>query len=110
VVAARRRVLGETHPSTLNAVGNLAVTLGKRGDLAGAERLHAQVAAELARTLGPDHPSTLSSEVSLATVRAQRGDPMAPRLLALLVERCTLAVGADHPLVATAKANLAALQ
>ena len=66
VLAARERVLGPDHPSTLQSRNNLAVGYRVAGRLDEAITLHEQVLAARERVLGPDHPSTLQSRNNLA--------------------------------------------
>src|SRR5262249_10291765 len=51
VLATRRRILGDEHPDTLTAMGNLATSLSAQGDVAGARTLQEQVLATFRRIL-----------------------------------------------------------
>ena len=51
-----RRVLGEDHPDTLAARGNLAYAYQAAGDLGRAIPLYEQTLADYVRVLGTDHP------------------------------------------------------
>jgi hypothetical protein len=57
VVAAYRRVLGESHPSTGVVLGNLASADEELGDLKGALTLYKEAAGILEQSLGGEHPS-----------------------------------------------------
>ncbi len=65
VLAARRRVLGPSHPETLVSMHNLAGTLRSQKDLVGARRLYEEL-LEIRRSLRPDHqPDTVEEVLSL---------------------------------------------
>ena len=66
-------MLGPEHPHTLIAKGLLAVTLYKRGDLAGAEKLEREVLEARERVVGPEHPYTLGAKGNLAYTLKKRG-------------------------------------
>jgi tetratricopeptide (TPR) repeat protein len=107
-LAVRRRVLGDDHPDTLTAMGNLAQTLYAMGDLVGARRYQEQTLDGLKRVLGDDHPDTLTAMGNLAGTLKAMGDLVGARRY----EEQTLAVrkrvlGDDHPSTLTAMNNLA---
>jgi tetratricopeptide (TPR) repeat protein len=107
-LAARRRVLGEDHPDTLDAINNLGQTRRDLGDLDGARELHEQGLAGCRRVLGEDHPDTLTSMNNLAAIRRGLGDLDGARQL----HEQTLAglrrvLGEDHPDTLTSMDNLA---
>ena len=58
-------MLGEDHPSTLDNMGNLALTYKNQGQLKKAEELYLYVIETKTRVLGKDHPSTLTSKSNL---------------------------------------------
>ena len=66
-LAARERVLGPEHPSTLASRDNLASAYQDAGRIAEAITLHEQTLAARERVLGPEHPSTLASRDNLAS-------------------------------------------
>ncbi len=108
VLATRRRVLGEEHPETLDAMNNLANVLSDQGDLAGACCLHDRVLAVCRRALGEEHPSTLTSMNNLAQTRWELGDLIGARSLQeqeLAV--CRRVLGEEHPDTLTSMSNLA---
>ena len=55
-LAARERVLGPDHPSTLTSRHNLALAYRAAGRTDEAISLHEQTLAARERVLGPDHP------------------------------------------------------
>jgi len=57
--------LGEEHPATLTATGNLAETLCAQGELGGARALQQGVLAVSRRVLGEEHPATSISAWNL---------------------------------------------
>lgn len=66
VLEARKRVLGEEHPSTLNSMANLAATHSDQGRWKEAEELKLSVLEARRRLLGEEHPDTLNSMANLA--------------------------------------------
>lgn len=60
------KLLGPTHPHTLDALDDLAGELAGQGQLARAETLYHQAVAGLTSTRGPTHPETLECRVRLA--------------------------------------------
>jgi tetratricopeptide (TPR) repeat protein len=74
VLAVTARVLGEEHPDTLTSTDELALTLSKQGDHAGAQRLQEQVLEMRTRLLGKEHRDTLTSRGNLAWSLLAQGD------------------------------------
>jgi tetratricopeptide (TPR) repeat protein len=64
---------GEAHPDTANSLGNLAVLLAERGEVAHALPLEEQALAILEAALGAEHPKTLAKRRSLAKMHADAG-------------------------------------
>jgi hypothetical protein len=98
VLAVRRRVLGEEHPSTLLSMNNLAVAYraGKRYD--DAEGLFARTLEARRRLLGPEHPDTLTSASNLATLYVFQGkDAIAEPLLRQVLDVRRRVIGDNHP-------------
>jgi hypothetical protein len=62
-------VLGDSHPDTLTAMNNLAITLDALGDRAEARKLQEQVVSARRRVLGEEHPDTVRSMKSLAQMQ-----------------------------------------
>ncbi|CBS89807.1 tetratricopeptide repeat protein [Azospirillum lipoferum] len=95
---AVRHLYGEEHPNTLVSMGNLASTLWKQGDLAGARVLEEQVLAVRRRVFGEEHPQTLTSMNNVAETLSSQGDLAGARELqeqVLVVRRRVL--GEEHP-------------
>jgi tetratricopeptide (TPR) repeat protein len=102
------RLLGQDHPITLAARGNLAVAYRDAGDLGRAIPLHQQTLADCVRFLGQDHPTTLTARGNLATSYREAEDlgraiPLHEQTLADFVR----VLGQDHPGTLTARNNLA---
>lgn len=66
VVAKRKWVLGEEHPSTLKSMGNLASTIRDQGRHFEAEALEVRVLEIKKRVLEEEHPGTLATMNDLA--------------------------------------------
>ena len=66
VLAAKERVLGSDHPSTLATRNSLAYWTGAAGDAAAARDQYAALLPIRERSLGPDHPDTLTTRANLA--------------------------------------------
>jgi tetratricopeptide (TPR) repeat protein len=103
-----RRVLGDDHPDTLEAMNNLATTHWALGDLDSARQLHEQTVAGYRRVLGKDHPHTLTSIDNLATILADLGDlDGARQLQEQALDGYRRVLGEDHPDTLTSGNNLA---
>lgn len=63
-----RRVLGDEHPTTVNARSNLAQTLYAQGNLAGARSHQEAVLNALRPVLGDEHPVVLTAKSNLAQI------------------------------------------
>lgn len=61
VLDTRRRVLGDEHPDTLSAIGNMAFLLKSLGKYTEAEPYYREAMTKFRRVLGEDHPNTLAS-------------------------------------------------
>jgi hypothetical protein len=73
-------VLGEDHPDTLAAAGNLAEDLRALGQTQAARELDEVTWARMRRVLGENHPQTLKLANSLTTDLTELGkDSGAPR-------------------------------
>jgi tetratricopeptide (TPR) repeat protein len=62
----KNRLLGEEHPDTIIAMGNLANTYESLGKYADAEKLKYKVLDMRNRLLGEEHPDTISAMSNLA--------------------------------------------
>ena len=71
VLADRSRVLGEDHPDTITARGNLAYAYRSAGRLKDAVPHYERVVADRERIGGPDHRDTIASRAVLAAAYQQ---------------------------------------
>ncbi len=69
----RRRVLGETHPDTLDGMDSLANVYERNGEFVEAEMLYEKALALERSVLGEEHHITLSSMTGLAAVYGGQG-------------------------------------
>jgi hypothetical protein len=65
----RRRVLGDEHPHTLIAMGNLAASYHKQKQWAKAKGLSEELLALKRWVLGDDHPDTLATIATIASLQ-----------------------------------------
>ncbi len=104
------RVLGEDHPDTLTARGNLAASYWQAGRTGEASALLERVLADRERVLGADHPDSLTARDSLAASYRQSGHiGEAVVLLRSVVEGRDRVLGPAHPDAAMSRAGLAAV-
>lgn len=102
-------VLGEEHPETLTSMSNLAVTLGRQGDLPGAQLLQEKELDICRRVLGEESRDTLASMNNLATTLRWQGDLPGARLLQeKTLTICRRVLGEEHPGTLSSMGNLAA--
>jgi tetratricopeptide (TPR) repeat protein len=73
VLALYKEVLGEKHPDTILAMGNLASTWNIQSRLPEAERLKAQVLELSKEVLGEKHPDTILAIRNLADTWRRQG-------------------------------------
>lgn len=110
VVTIDRRCNGPRSEATSASLGNLALLLHTKGDLAGAEKLCRQALATAIRGAGPKSHAAATCFNNLGGILVDKGGPAEARRAyqqALDVMREVL--GDEHPDVATALINLAAL-
>jgi tetratricopeptide (TPR) repeat protein len=108
VMQARKRVLGDEHPSTLTSMANLALTYWNQGRWAEAEVLQVQVMQTRKRVLSDEHPSTLTSMANLAATYSEQGRWAEAGDLQVQVMQTTKRVLSDeHPSTLTSISNLA---
>jgi tetratricopeptide (TPR) repeat protein len=102
------RLLGASHPDTLNARNSLATAYANAGRVAEAIRLFEQTLAGRERLLGPDDPDTMRSrsDLSRAYREAGRVADAVPLVEQTLAARERL-FGADHPSTLAPRNNLA---
>jgi hypothetical protein len=95
---ARRRVLGDDHPSTLGTANSLSSRLNAMGEHQAARELAEDTLAKQRQILGDNHPATLHTAANLGVIMFNSGDPFGARKLleqALAASKITL--GANHP-------------
>jgi tetratricopeptide (TPR) repeat protein len=94
-LAIRRKMLGD-HRETATSLGDLAVLLWQKGDLAAAEALFEESIALHRQTVGPDHPNVGQSLDNLAILKIDQGDLAAAEVLchdALVIARRSFGSG-----------------
>ncbi|WP_261575757.1 tetratricopeptide repeat protein [Frankia gtarii] len=102
------QLLGEEHPNTLTARGNLAVAYDRAGRSAEAISLHERVVADRERLLGGEHSDTLAARGNLATSYRLAGRiAEATILLERVAVGFTRLFGHDHPHTLTTRGYLA---
>ena len=108
LTADLERLLGASHPDTLNARDSLAAAYEDAGRVAEAIRLFEQTLAERERLLGPDDPDTMRSRSDLARAYREAGRvaDAVPLVEQTLAARERL-FGADHPSTLASRNNLA---
>jgi tetratricopeptide (TPR) repeat protein len=108
LVADLERLLGTSHPDTLNARNSLAAAYEASGRVAEAIRLFEQTLAGRERLLGPDDPDTMRSRNDLARAYREAGRvaDAVPLVEQTLAAQGRL-FGADHPSTLASRNNLA---
>jgi hypothetical protein len=107
LTADLERLLGPSHPDTLNARNSLAAAYHATGRDADAIPLVQQILTARERLLGADHPSTLASRNNLASAYRATGRPAeAIPLLKQNVAACERLLGTDDPRTLTSRHNL----
>jgi tetratricopeptide (TPR) repeat protein len=92
------RVLGESHPTQLRAMADLARVVRLQGNLASAHRLHEHVLKARRKILGKDHDDTLQAMRALAeTLHIMGHRRRARELLEQALELRRRLFGAEHP-------------
>jgi tetratricopeptide (TPR) repeat protein len=109
LVADFVRMLGDSHPDTLEARNGLATAYRAAGQIAEALALHERTLADRIRVLGADHPDTLASRNNVAKAyeaagRTAEAIPLYERTLADRVR----VLGEDHEDTLMSRNNLAA--
>jgi tetratricopeptide (TPR) repeat protein len=108
VFERRKWILGEYHPDTISAMGELADVLHQLGRWHEAFSMKEEVLKKLVRILGEDHPDTIRALAYLAVMVSELGK--ADEALSMekeVFERRKRVLGEDHPDTITALANLA---
>nr|BEK63615.1 FxSxx-COOH system tetratricopeptide repeat protein [Kitasatospora purpeofusca] len=108
LTADAERILGDDHPDTLIARGNLASAYWQAGRTGEAIVLEERVTADRERLLGDDHPNTLIARGNLAASywQAGRTDEAIVLLERVAADRERI-LGPDHPDTLLARGNLA---
>ena len=108
LIADLERLLGASHPDTLNARNSLAAAYEDAGRVAEAIQLFEQTLAGRERLLGPDDPDTMRSRNDLARAYREAGRvaDAVPLVEQTLAARERL-FGADHPSTLASRNNLA---
>jgi len=107
LTADLERLLGPSHPDTLDTRSSLAAVYHAAGRTADAIPLVQQVLAARERLLGAYHRSTLASRNNLASAYRATGRPAeAIPLFEQNVAACERLLGADHPRTLASRRNL----
>ena len=108
VLAKRRAILGDDHPSTLTSMHNLALTYGEQGKMTEAAKMNEEVLAKYRAILGDDHPYTLMSMHNLAETFRQQGKlTEAAEVHEEVLAKRRAILGDDHPDTLMSMHNLA---
>jgi serine/threonine protein kinase/tetratricopeptide (TPR) repeat protein len=103
-----RRLLGDRHPDTLDAMGSLASLYRKLGKLAEAEMLFIEALDGSRRTLGEEHTNTLGLMNDLAVLYVDQGHlAQAEMLLVKALEVKRRVQGRERPSTRLVMHNLA---
>ena len=109
LTADLERLLGPSHPDTLNARNSLAAAYLAAGRVTDAIPLFERTLALLVSQLGPDHPDTLTSQNNLASVYQDAGRVAeAIQLYEVNLAERERVLGVDHSSTLTSLGNLAA--
>ncbi|KAJ7926912.1 hypothetical protein B0H13DRAFT_2265797 [Mycena leptocephala] len=97
-VAEPKQVLGDDHPDTLLAMGNLASTYHSLGEFHKAEELEVVVLEKKKQVLGDDHPDTLQTMANLGWTYNHLGEFQKAETLGIVVlEKRKRLLGENHP-------------
>jgi tetratricopeptide (TPR) repeat protein len=108
VIEGRKQVLGDDHPHTLHALGNLASIYCKLREFHKAKELEFVVLEKRKQVLGDDHPDTLHALNNLAsTYNNLREFHKAEELEVVVVEKKRQVLGDEHPDTLQAMSDLA---
>jgi eukaryotic-like serine/threonine-protein kinase len=104
----RRRILGPSHPQTLNSMDELALNLNRQGHFSEAEKVLRDTLDLRRRLLGGEQPDTLKTMSNLAiTVTVQSRYAEAERLHSETLDLERRVLGPDHPETLRSMTNLA---
>ena len=108
VLDARRRIIGEKHPHTISAMGNLASTYNYLGKYTEAEKLDIEVLDFRKKILGQEHPDTILAMGNLASTYRNLGKyTEAGKLEIQVLDARNKILGEEHPDTISAMGNLA---
>ncbi|MDT3777683.1 tetratricopeptide repeat protein [Nitrospira sp. MA-1] len=108
LVSLNQETLGNEHPDTLSAMGNLAIRLSRQGQYAEAGAVQRQVLELSQRVLGAEDPRTLTAMNNLALTLTDRGEyAEAVALQRQSLELSQGLLGPEHFDTLTAMGNLA---
>jgi tetratricopeptide (TPR) repeat protein len=107
VLDVSKQLLGEEHPDTLLAMGNLASTLAALGEFTPARQLQERVLELSRKVKGEEHPETLAAMSNLAETLRQQGDFAKARELQEQALAANLKIGPDTEETLSARNNLA---
>ncbi|KAJ7853371.1 hypothetical protein B0H13DRAFT_1202216 [Mycena leptocephala] len=108
VLEKYQQLLGDNHPNTLCAMGNLAATYSRLKKYKKAEELEVFVLEKRKQLLGNDHPDTLLTLGNLAVTYSNLKEfTKAEELEVIVLEKRKQVLGDDHPDTLLAMDNLA---
>jgi hypothetical protein len=108
MLGERSRTLGEEHPGTISAMGDLARTYKNLGKYANAEKLQIKVLDLRNRYLGEEHIDTIWAMGNLANTYESLGKYAdAEKLQIQVLDMRNRLLGEEHPDTITAMGNLA---
>ena len=111
LLALRRKVLGEEHPSTAASYSSVAYNQYVQGKYPEAEEGHRKALAIKRKVLGEEHPDTATSYNNLAYNQAAQGKyKEAAEGYRKALAICRKALGEEHPHTALSYGNLAGNQ
>ncbi|MCK6449191.1 MAG: tetratricopeptide repeat protein, partial [Planctomycetes bacterium] len=98
VLAARRRVLGEDHPETLNSIDELGTLLERQGRLSEAETYRREALERCRRVLGEEDSDTLGAIMNMGLVLLRQGKRAeAEPYYREALEKSRRVLGPEHP-------------
>ncbi|KAJ6460304.1 hypothetical protein C8R45DRAFT_1081237 [Mycena sanguinolenta] len=107
VLEKYKQVLGEDHPETIHAMGNLGGTYNRLGDYQKAKDLEVIVLEKHKQILGEDHPDTICAMGNLGSTYNRLGKYQnAKDLEVIVLEKRKQILGEDHPNTLLTMGNL----
>jgi tetratricopeptide (TPR) repeat protein len=104
----RRQILGDDHPDTIKAIGNLAGTLGDLGQRDEVVKMLQEVLEKRRRVLGDEHIDTIKAMSNLAVVLGDLGQrDEVVKMLQEVLEKRRQVLGDEHIDTIKAMSNLA---